>query len=141
MVHIYCCQGNVCVCPWFYNVLIMNNMWPEATVYTPDREALLVWFSLNRAGIIYKYLLLINPNYHLWEKMSPHCVHGKNLLDLVNTICGTPVQDLIYKQNALTDTDKASWLLNALWLFKCTCSCKIEDATPAIFFVVFSRKK
>lgn len=78
-----------CVCPWFYNVLIMNNMWPEATVYTPDRETLLVWFSLNRSVIINKYLLLINPNYHLWEKMSPNCVHGKNLLDLVNTICGT----------------------------------------------------
>lgn len=34
--------GLVCVCPWIYNVLITNNTSPEATVYTPDKEALLV---------------------------------------------------------------------------------------------------
>lgn len=78
-------------------------------MYTPDKEALLIWFSLNRAVIRNKHLLLINPNGTLWEMVSLNCVLGKNknLLDLVSTKIGTLALDMIYKPNVLKDTHNA----------------------------------
>lgn len=48
------------MCSWIYNVMIVNNTLPEATVYIKDREAVIVWFLLKGFVILNKYLLCEN---------------------------------------------------------------------------------